>query len=429
MRTWQWLAPVALAGGAVLGVVARAAVPKPGPLAQPPPANQIGAPPKEFPLVVDKDNPSTPEKIALGAKLFFDGRLSADGTIACATCHDPEKGFTDQLKTSVGIDGQVTQRNSPTVLNALFNETQFWDGRARRLEDQAKLPILNPIEMGMKTPEDVVAAVAKVPEYDAAFKKIFGRPVNFDDIARAISAYERTFVSTNSRFDTFITGDPKAFTAQERRGWALFNGKGRCLTCHPFNGTQPLFTDHKFHNIGVSAHKQNFVELARRGLKAVNSNDPDAVDRAAIETDMSELGRFLVTKQPKDIGTFRTMGLRNLLVTQPYFHDGSQATLWDVVDHYNKGGVDNPFLDGGITILGLTEPEIDDLVAFLATLTSDRYEASAKKELARQRALSRKKRPERDTAAAMGKKTGLQKPFGDIAPNPTEKNPADIGGR
>ena len=141
------------------------------------------------------------------------------------------------------------------------------------------------------------------------------------------------------------------------------------MTCHPFNLVQPLGSDNKFHNIGVSAHKQNFVELARKGLAMVNSQNAEAVDRAALETDMSELGRFLVTKQPYDIGGFKTPQLRNLLLTGPYFHDGSQETLWDVIDHYNKGGVQNPFLDGGIQRLGLTENEIDDLVAFLSSLT------------------------------------------------------------
>jgi cytochrome c peroxidase len=379
-------------------------------------------------MVTPKDRGDA-ARVALGQKLFFDGRLSADGTVACATCHDPEKGFTDQLPTSIGIGKKKGQRNSPSVLNALYNEVQFWDGRAGTLEDQAKLPIVNPIEMGMKDGAAVTAALGKIPEYDAEFRKVFGRAPTFDDFAKAIAAYERTQMAFSSRFDRFIGGDEKVFTAQEKRGWALFNGKARCNECHAFNPTSPLFTDNKFHNIGIAAHKQNFAELAQKGVKLVNSADAEAVDRAALETDMSELGRFLVTKQVKDIGGFKTPGLRNLLVTQPYFHDGSQATLWDAMDHYNKGGIDNPFLDGGIVPLGLTEPEIDDLVAFLATLTSDRYEAAAKKELAKQKALSRKKRPERDTAQAMGKKPKLENPLGDIAPNPDVKNPAHIGGR
>lgn len=435
MRTSSKLAAMVLAAGAV-GVVRAHAdapkpdpLPKPGPLAQPAPNTQPGFPHDLYRLTLPADNPDSPEKVALGEKLFFDGRLSADGTVACATCHDPQKGFTDQHTTSIGIRGQKGHRNAPTVLNALFNDTQFWDGRAAKLEDQAKLPILNPIEMGQKSPEDVVAAVAKVPEYQAAFQKIFGKPVNYDDLARAIASYERSQAATGSRFDRFIGGDENALTAQERRGWALFNGKGRCMSCHGFTPTQPTFSDNKFHNIGVSAHKQDFVELARKGLKLVDSASAEAIDRAALETDMSELGRFLVTKQPKDVGAFKTPGLRNLLVTQPYFHDGSQATLWDIVDHYNKGGIQNPFLDGGITRLGLTEPEIDDLVSFLFALTSDRYEPLAKKELARQRALSRTTRPQRDTAAATAKTALVKQPLGDIAPNPTLKDPSRIGGR
>lgn len=418
--------------GAALALTARADVPRPGPLARPAADDQRGFPKTLYAMTIPTENPQSADKVALGEKLFFDGRLSADGTVACATCHDPDKGFTDQRVTSVGIRGQKGQRNAPTVLNALYNDTQFWDGRAARLEDQAKLPILNPIEMGQKSPADVVAAVARVPEYAAAFQRAFGRPPSYDDLARAIAAYERTQTATASRFDRFIGGDETALSAQERRGWALFNGKGRCMSCHAWNPTQPTFSDNKFHNIGIAAHKQSFPALAKKGLQLVDSGNAEAVDRAALETDMSELGRFLVTKQPKDIGAFKTPGLRNLLVTEPYFHDGSQVTLWDVVDHYNKGGIQNPFLDGGITRLGLSEAEIDDLVAFLAALTSDRYEALAKKELVRQRALSRSKRPQRDTAAALGKsalQAGLTGPFGDVAPNPTEKDPSRIGGR
>lgn len=432
MRSKSWVGFVLWTGAIVFTVRADADVPKAGPLARPAANEQLGFPRALYAAALPADNRETPEKVALGERLFFDGRLSADGTVACATCHDPDKGFTDQRPTSVGIRGQKGQRNAPTVLNALYNDTQFWDGRAALLEDQAKLPILNPIEMGRKSPDEVVAAVGAVAQYAAEFQKVFGRPVNYDDIARAIAAYERTQTATASRFDRFIAGDETAMTAAERRGWALFNGKGRCMTCHAWNPTQPTFSDNKFHNIGIAAHKQNFGDLARKGIKLVDSGNAEAVDRAALETDLSELGRFLVTKQTKDVGAFKTPGLRNLLVTEPYFHDGSQVTLWDVIDHYNKGGVQNPFLDGGITRLGLTEPEIDDLVAFLGALTSDRYEALAKKELERQRRLSRTTRPQRDTAAALGTKAlqgGLVGPFGDVAPNPTEKDPSRIGGR
>ena len=204
------------------------------------------------------------------------------------------------------------------------------------------------------------------------------------------------------------------------------------MTCHAVNSTSPMFTDNLFHNIGVAAHKPNFVELARKATGIVQQGNVKQIDELALQTDLSELGRFLVTKRTADIGGFKTSGLRNVLLTHPYFHDGSQDTLWDTIDHYNKGGVQNPFLHGGIQRLGLTEPEIDDLVAFLASLTSDRYAAAAEKEYARQKALSRTTRPQRDTDAALGinaKGPGLKGPFGDVAPNPTEEDPARIGGR
>jgi cytochrome c peroxidase len=408
---------------------------EPGPLSDPKSKNQVGFPALLYSWVIPADNPQTPEKIALGKELFFDDRLSVDNKISCDHCHGPVKGFTDQLPTSMGIHNQFGQRNAPTVLNALFSTTQFWDGRAATLEDQAKQPILNPIEMGMKSPEEVVAKVQAIPEYSAQFQKVFGRPVNYDDIARAIASYERTQLAFDTPFDHYMAGDNKAISGAAKRGWSVFNGKGRCMSCHGWNPTQPLFTDFKFHNIGVSAHKSDFVPLARKALAILAKGEsPQEIDRLAIQTDMSGLGRFLVTKQPHDIGGFRTMGLRNLLVTQPYFHDGSQQTLWDTIDHYNKGGVQNPYLDGGIVPLGLSESEEDDLVAFLATLTSPEYKQMAREEYDLQFKRSRTNRPERDTAAAMGLKgrngPGFGGPFGDIGPAQDQmgENPALLGG-
>jgi cytochrome c peroxidase len=257
--------------------------------------------------------------------------------------------------------------------------------------------------------------------------------VTIGDLQKAIAAYERSQVSFNTPFDHFIAGDQKAISDQAKRGWSLYNGKGRCMSCHGVNPTQPLFSDNRFHNIGVSAHKSDFVPLARKALTILaRGGGFQQLDVMAIQTDMSGLGRFLVTKDPHDIGGFRTMGLRNLLVTQPYFHDGSQVTLWDVVDHYNKGGVQNPFLDGGIVPLGLTEPEIDDLVAFLTTLTSPEYAQAAQTEYQAQFKRSRTDRPQRDTAAAMGltgrNGPGLGGPFGDIGPTQMGENPALLGG-
>jgi cytochrome c peroxidase len=253
------------------------------------------------------------------------------------------------------------------------------------------------------------------------------------DIQKAIAAYERAVVSFDTPFDHFMAGDQNAISAQAKLGWSIYNGKGRCMSCHGVNPTQPMFSDNRFHNIGVSAHKSDFVPLARKALALLGrGGGAQQLDELAIQTDMSGLGRFLVTRDPHDIGGFRTMDLRNLLVTEPYFHDGSQVTLWDVVDHYNKGGVQNPFLDGGIVPLGLTEPEIDELVAFLATLTSPEYAQAAEVEYRKQFALSRTTRPQRDTAAAMGLKgrngPGLAGPFGDIGPNQMPENPALLGG-
>jgi cytochrome c peroxidase len=408
------------------------ALPAAGPLAEPAPSVAEGSTRDLLMhLAVPEDNPQTPEKIALGKRLFFEPRLSADGTVSCATCHDPAKGFTDRLPASIGIDRQLGQRNAPTVLNAMFYETQFWDGRATLLEDQAKLPVTNPIEMGMESPDKAVEALRKAG-YEPDFQKAFGRPLNFDDVARAVAAYERTQFDADSPFDRFLAGDEKALDASARRGWTLFNGKGNCMSCHALNRGQPLGTDNKFHNIGVAARDRDFVALAREGRQRVESGDVDAIDQMALQTKFTNLGRFLVSKQPQDIGSFKTSALRDLLVTAPYFHDGSAPTLWDVIDHYNKGGEINPFLDGGIQPLGLSEGEIDDLVAFLASLTGSRYYEQGMAELKRQRAVSRKQRPLRDTAAAMGKQTAgpIEKQvLGDIEPEPKQKDPARLGGR
>jgi cytochrome c peroxidase len=320
-----------------------------------------------------------------------------------------------------------TQRNSPTVFNALFSSTQFWDGRAATLEDQAKLPIVNSLEMGLKNGQEAESKIQAIPEYKPLFKDAFGsEEITYDKIAAAIASFERTQVSTPAPFDRFLHGEEKAISASAKRGWSLFNGQGRCISCHGLNPTGAFFTDNKFHNIGIAAHRKDFVALARKALAVVESGNPDQVDELAIGNDgFTELGRFLVTKNPGDAGAFKTPTLRNIVVTAPYMHDGSFATLWDVMDHYNKGGVANPFLDGGIHRLGLTEAQIDDLVNFMATLTSPEFQKSATRELARQRTLSRKRRPERDNALAMGKKGAGS----DAVIPQTTKDPARVGGR
>jgi cytochrome c peroxidase len=391
-------------------------IPEAGPLGQSKSQQQVGIPVDATRAAIPSDNPQTPEKIALGQKLFFDGRLSDDGTVACSTCHDPARAFTDGRPASMGIKGGVGQRNAPTILNALYNKTQFWDGRVKTLEEQAALPIVNPIEMGQPSLEAAVTLIAAIEEYQQAFRSVFGRAPNGTDLLRAIASYERTQLSFDSPFDHYIAGEKNAIDDAAKHGWELFNTQGRCNKCHALTeDTRDVtyFTDNDFHNIGIGIIRHNVVALARQAEQLINSGDSAAIDRAAIQSDMSVLGRFLITKKEADIAAFKTPNLRNVLVTGPYFHDGSQETLWDVMDHYNKGdGLQNPYLDKDIQPLALTEGDIDDLVAFLASLTSPDYKEQGVKELARQRELSLTKRPQRDTARAFGPKPLQPKPPG-----------------
>ena len=352
-------------------------------------------------IYIPTDNAPTQERVALGRKLYYDVRLSKDGTVACATCHDISRGFTDRRSVSEGIGDQLGQRSAPTVMNAAFFQSMFWDGRAATLEDQAKLPILNPVEMGHPDAASVLASINGDPAYQGLFQKAYGRAPNYDDVGRAIASFERTLIFLDAPFDRYLSGDAKAISPAAQRGLELFNGKARCVSCHMINSSNPLGTDNLFHNIGVSARKQNFEQLAQKGLAAVQANgDEKALDKLAIETNLSELGRFLVTRQRQDIGAFKTEQLRNVGLTAPYMHDGTLRTLWDVMDHYNKGGETNAFLDGGIEPLNLSENEINDLVAFMFTLTDKRFAEQNEAAFKEQQALAAKQRPFRDDALA-----------------------------
>jgi cytochrome c peroxidase len=262
--------------------------------------------------------------------------------------------------------------------------------------------------MGQPNLEAAVTRIGAIAEYQQDFERVFSRPPDGSDLLRAIASYERSLVSFNSPFDRFIAGDKNAIDDAGRRGWELFNSRARCNKCHALTETErdvTFFMDNDFHNIGIGIIRHHVPALARQAEQLIESGDTAAVDRAAIQTDMSALGRFLITKKEADIAAFKTPGLRNVLVTGPYFHDGSQVTLWDVMDHYNKGaGLQNPWLDEDIQPLALSERDIDDVVAFLASLTSDDYKKDGITELARQRELSRTLRPQRDTARAFGPK-------------------------
>ena len=234
--------------------------------------------------------------------------------------------------------------------------------------------------------------------------------MNYDDIGRAIAAFERTLVFMDSPFRRFLNGDENAISSEAKQGWELYNEKARCVTCHPMNPSNPLGTDNRFHNVGVSARHQDFNSLAKQALKALEE-DPteEKLDELALATNMSELGRFLVTKNRSDIGAFRTSLLLNIGITPPYMHDGSVETLWDVIDHYNKGGEANLFLDGGIEPLALTEEEINNVVAFLFSLTDVRFAQENQRQFERQKAKAEKERPLKDDDMAFRIKLAFEK--------------------
>src|ERR1700751_1527081 len=278
-------------------------LPQAGPLAEPRSSNQLGLPVVLTEYVI---SPTTlrPARVALGQKLFFESRLSGNGSVACATCHDPERAFTDGRPVSVGIDGRVGQRNAPTVLNALYNKHQFWDGRVPTLEQQAALPITNPFEMGSVSISDGVSRIASDKDYQTRFIQAFGRGVNEQDMLSAIAAYERTLASFDSPFDHFIAGEANTISDSAKRGWELFNTKARCHLCHALTENQrdaTLFIDNDFHNIGVGILRHHVVPLAQRAERELAQGDLPAIDIAAISSDLSALGRFLVTRKQEDI--------------------------------------------------------------------------------------------------------------------------------
>jgi cytochrome c peroxidase len=344
-------------------------------------AQPLGLPP----LPVPADNPMTPEKIALGSALFNDTRFSSTGEVSCATCHDPAKGFTDSpLKTSEGIKKLTGTRNAPTVINAAYFEKQFWDGRSPSLEDQSQHPFINPVEMGLPNHEPILKIVRTDPTYTGMFQQAFGiepAAITMDHVMKAIATFERTVVAGDSPFDKWYFGkDKSAMSEAAVRGFQVFLGDGRCVSCHTIEQDHALFTDNRFHNIGVGINRiqDRITDIAPAFL--MRKAEGLDVDKAVLsDPATSELGRFAVTDGLDELGAFKTPTLRNVEVTAPYMHDGSVATLRDVVVHYNNGGVTNKgdkvndFLSGGIRELNLDEQQIADLVAFMEALTSPQF--------------------------------------------------------
>jgi cytochrome c peroxidase len=343
------------------------------------------------PVPVPANNPQTPEKIALGDKLFNDKRFSSTGEVSCSTCHDSAKAFTDSpLSVSEGINKLTGTRNAPTVVNAAYNQTQFWDGRSPSLEDQALHPFLNPVEMALPNHEALLQIVRSDPAYVAAFAQVFGvqpAAITMTEVTQAIAAFERTKIAGNSPFDRwYFGGDSTAISEQAQRGFDVFLAEGRCVSCHVIEQDQAVFTDHRFHNVGVGINEmQEEIPAVVTALERQKRNDPalDVDVTALTDANVSELGRFAINNSLTDIGGFKTPTLRNIARTAPYMHDGSIETLRDVVTHYNNGGVTNegdpvnPFISGGIRPLDLTDAQIDDLVAFMETLTSPEYAEQA----------------------------------------------------
>jgi len=326
---------------------------------------------------IPADNPMTVEKVELGRKLFFDARLSADGTVSCASCHDPKRAFTDGKPLAEGINARRGVRNSPTLLNAMFSTGQFWDGRAATLEEQAKMPLTNADEMGNRSIEEVVAKITAIPEYTKAFRQVFNGAVNIDGFAKAVAAFERTLISGDAPIDRYLAGDINALSEPARSGLVLFRSKARCGVCHQFNAnfsafsTFPFFTDGNYRNTGVAVNFTGFNALARRAMSAARDETGAATLELAKHERAGELGRFVVSGNTLDIGAFRTPSLRNVELTAPYFHDGSAATLQDVVRFYVKGGNENPNRDWQLEPVSLTDSEQRELVEFLKALTSD----------------------------------------------------------
>ncbi len=327
------------------------------------------------PLVIPASNPLTQEKIDLGRRLFMDRRLSHNNVMSCGMCHVPEQGFTShELGAAIGVEGRSHRRNSPAIFNVAYQHSLFHDGREPHLEDQIWGPLLSKNEMDMPSIGYVVEKVRQLPEYKGLFEAAFKGPVNAERLGHALASYERTFASANSRFDRWYYGGEKnALNAMEQRGFQTFMGKGRCVTCHVIGEKSALFTDHKFHNTGLGWERTMFPERQtyRVQLAPEVFVDVNVKHLKSFEQPLPDVGRYEITFNPRDSWAYKTPMLRNVAFTFPYMHDGSLGTLEEVVDFYDKGGIDNPEKSPLIVRLNLTSEEKKSLVAFLKSLTGD----------------------------------------------------------
>ena len=289
--------------------------------------------------------PMTVEKVELGKLLFFDPRLSRDNTISCASCHKPELGWTDGTKLAMGIGNQLSTRNTMTIINRLYGHAQLWHGKMATLEAQAKNPLTKSVRMGMPSADAEDAKLNAIQGYREQFQKTFCTDVTMDGIAKAIAAFERTILSGNSPADRYdMGGEENALSESAKRGLQIFQSKGRCTRCHSgFN-----FADEEFHNLGIDW-----------------------------DTARVDLGRYSVDKHPGTVGGFKTPTLRDIARTAPYMHDGRFASLEEVVEFYDRGGIPNPHLSNLIIPLGLTAQEKKDLVEYMRALNGEGWQLTA----------------------------------------------------
>jgi cytochrome c peroxidase len=314
------------------------------------------------PVPIPEDNPLTPEKVELGGLLFFDARLSGDGSLACVSCHLPDQGWATHTPLSPAYPTNMERRLSPTLVNVAYNKALLWDGRAGVLEKQALGPIQNPLHMNQNL-DLLMEKLNAIPDYAERFQKVFGTPANPEALGKALAAFERTLVARHAPFDRYMAGDQQAMAESAVRGMALFKGKARCILCH--NG--PNFTDSQFHNLGVPDAPLLAHPLVQASIRfdAKRMNVPEY---AQVKED---LGRYLVTKEEKDKGAFKTPTLRNVAQRDPYMHNGAFQSLEEIIDFYNRGGGAVPGKSPLVQPLALTAQERRDLLAFLQALTGE----------------------------------------------------------
>lgn len=382
----------------LLWILALSACERPGTSANSP----LGlVPPLGLPAVpLPPDSPLTQARIELGRTLFMDRRLSHNNTLSCGMCHVPEQGFTsNELGTAVGLEGQSIRRNSPTVYNVAYVEQLFHDGREFSLENQAWGPLLAGNEMANPSIGYVIEKIKVLPEYAGRFEKAFdGRGPDVLTVGQALAAYQRTLVSANSRFDRWHYGKEQgALTTEEQAGFRLFSGKAGCSICHVVGERHALLTDNRFHNTGIGyAHSMGLPKTHRVQLAPGKFVDVEDKALDSFERPLADVGRYEVTLDPADSWAYRTPGLRNVALTGPYMHDGSIATLEEVIEFYDRGAIDNPQKDPLLKPLGLSPTEKQSLAAFLRSLTGDNVQKLAAEARAAQPADTP---PEKDPAS------------------------------